>query len=106
MPTRAGRTARGFTSHGVFNMRNARFIDDGAPLDEACGCLCCTRHTRAYLHHLFRAGEMLGPMLLTMHNLSYYQALMQGARRAILAGDYDAYCARVRDGWAEGGSKL
>ena len=66
MPTRAGRTARAFTSHGIFNMRNARFIDDGAPLDEACGCLCCTRHTRAYLHHLFRAEEILGPMLLTM----------------------------------------
>ena len=104
MPTRAGRTARGFTSHGVFNMRNARFIDDGAPLDEACACLCCTRHTRAYLHHLFRAEEMLGPMLLTMHNLTYYQSLMQGARTAILAGEYDSYCARVRGGWAEGGT--
>ncbi len=99
MPTRAGRTARGFTSHGVFNLRNARFIDDGRPLDEACGCLCCTRHTRAYLHHLIRAEEILGPMLLTMHNLTYYQRLMLDARAAILAGGYDEYCTRTRAGW-------
>jgi queuine tRNA-ribosyltransferase len=101
MPTRAGRTARGFTSHGVFNLRNARFIDDGTPLDENCGCLCCTRHTRAYLHHLFRAAEILGPMLLTMHNLTYYQRLMIDGRAAILAGNYDDYCARTRAGWLE-----
>jgi queuine tRNA-ribosyltransferase len=73
MPTRAGRTARAFTSHGVFNLRNARFIDDGEALDQACSCLCCARHSRAYLHHLFRAQEILGPMLLTIHNLTYYQ---------------------------------
>ncbi|NNM56598.1 tRNA guanosine(34) transglycosylase Tgt [Acidocella sp.] len=101
MPTRAGRTARGFTSHGVFNLRNARFIDDGTPLDETCGCLCCTRHTRAYLHHLFRAQEILGPMLLTMHNLTYYQRLMQDGRVAILAGNYDEYCQATRAGWEE-----
>jgi queuine tRNA-ribosyltransferase len=102
MPTRAGRTARAFTSKGVFNMRNARFIDDSKPLDETCGCLCCTRHTRAYLHHLFRAAEILGPMLLTIHNLTYYQSLMQGARAAILAGGYTAYCDATRAGWAAG----
>ncbi len=105
MPTRAGRTARAFTANGVFNLRNARFIDDGAPLDEACPCLACTRHTRAYLHHLFRAEEMLGPMLLTAHNLTYYQALMQGARRAISAGAYEAYCATTRAAWAQGTAK-
>jgi queuine tRNA-ribosyltransferase len=99
MPTRAGRTARAFTSRGIFNLRNARFIDDDAPLDESCGCLCCTRHTRAYLHHLIRCEEILGPMLLTTHNLTYYQSLMQGARTAILAGGYEAYCASVRGGW-------
>jgi queuine tRNA-ribosyltransferase len=99
MPTRAGRTARAFTSHGVFNLRNARFIDDAAPLDENCGCLCCTRHTRAYLHHLIRCEEILGPMLLTTHNLTYYQSLMQGARFAILAGGYAGYCAATRAGW-------
>jgi queuine tRNA-ribosyltransferase len=105
MPTRAGRTARAFTANGVFNLRNARFIDDGAPLDEACPCLACTRHTRAYLHHLFRAEEILGPMLLTAHNLTYYQALMQGARRAISAGAYEAYCAATRAAWAQGTAK-
>jgi queuine tRNA-ribosyltransferase len=99
MPTRAGRTARAFTSRGVFNLRNARFIDDGGPLDESCDCLCCARHTRAYLHHLIRCEEILGPMLLTAHNLTYYQSLMQGARAAILAGGYEAYCADVRAGW-------
>ena len=102
MPTRAGRTARAFTSNGIFNMRNARFIDDGRTLDETCPCLCCTRHTRAYLHHLFRAEEMLGPMLLTIHNLTYYQSLMQGARAAIINKDYDAYCAETRGNWQRG----
>jgi queuine tRNA-ribosyltransferase len=102
MPTRAGRTARGFTAHGVFNLRNARFIDDAGPLDETCACLCCTRHSRAYLHHLFRCDEMLGPVLLTTHNLTYYQSLMQGARAAIMSGTYDAYCAGVRSGWTDG----
>ncbi len=101
MPTRAGRTARAFTSRGIFNLRNARFIDDGTPLDAACSCLCCTRHSRAYLHHLFRAEEILGPMLLTMHNLTYYQSLMQGARAAIFEGGYDDYCARTRAGWED-----
>jgi queuine tRNA-ribosyltransferase len=99
MPTRAGRTARAFTSTGVFNLRNARFIDDAAPLDGSCPCLCCTRHTRAYLHHLIRCEEILGPMLLTTHNLTYYQSLMQGARDAILTQRYDAYCAATRAGW-------
>ncbi len=102
MPTRAGRTARGFTSRGIFNLRNARFQDDTRPLDPDCGCLCCTRHTRAYLHHLFRCEEMLGPMLLTTHNLTYYQSLMQNGRDAILAGGYADYCAAVREGWARG----
>lgn len=102
MPTRAGRTARAFTAHGVFNLRNARFQDDARALDEHCGCLCCTRHTRAYLHHLFRCEEMLGPMLLTIHNLTYYQTLMRSARSAILGRDYDGYCTHVRDNWKKG----
>ncbi len=102
MPTRAGRTARAFTAAGVFNLRNARFIDDAAPLDETCLCLACTRHSRAYLHHLFRAEEMLGPMLLTQHNLTYYQSLMRGARAAILEQRYDEYASATRAGWAAG----
>ncbi len=103
MPTRAGRTARAYTSRGVFNLRNARFIDDAGPLDEACGCLACARHSRAYLHHLFRAEEMLGPMLLTQHNLTYYQSLMQGARAAITEGRFADYAAAARAGWVVDG---
>ena len=99
MPTRAGRTGRAYTSGGVLNLRNARHADDPAPLDPACPCPACTRHSRAYLHHLFRANEMLGPMLLTWHNLTYYQSLMQGLREAILAGRLAEHAAAVRAGW-------
>jgi queuine tRNA-ribosyltransferase len=102
MPTRAGRTARAFTSRGIFNLRNARFIEDTRPLDESCACLACARHSRAYLHHLFRAEEILGPMLLTTHNLTYYQSLMQGARAAILAGNFASYYSETRAAWAAG----
>ena len=99
MPTRSGRTARAFTSLGVFNLRNARFADDAAPLDPACGCPACARHSRAYLHHLFKAGEMLGPMLLTWHNVQYYQDLMRGLRGAIRTGCLEAHAAGVRGAW-------
>lgn len=102
MPTRAGRTARAYTSRGVFNLRNARFADDARPLDEGCACPACARHSRAYLHHLFRCEEMLGPMLLTWHNLMYYQYLMRGMRAAILAGGLAAHAEAVRAGWARG----
>ena len=102
MPTRAGRTARGFTSHGVLNLRNARHAEDAGPLDGQCACTACTRHSRAYLHHLFRANEMLGPMLLTQHNLTYYQSLMRGMRVAITVGRLDAHVATVRASWAAG----
>ncbi len=101
IPTRAGRTARAYVPQGTFNLRNARFADDAAPLDPECPCPACARHSRAYLHHLFRAEEMLGPMLLTWHNLTYYQALMRGLRAAILAGRLDAYAATLRAGWKE-----
>jgi queuine tRNA-ribosyltransferase len=100
MPTRAGRTARAYTSKGVFNLRNARFADDATPIDPACDCPACSRHTAAYLHHLFKAEEMLGPMLLTWHNIAYYQSLMRGLRDAVLAGRLDAHAAEVRAGWA------
>ena len=99
MPTRAGRTARAFTSLGVFNLRNARFADDGGPLDPVCGCPACVKHSRAYLHHLFKAEEMLGPMLLTWHNVWYYQDLMRGLRQAIQKGRFSAHADRVRAGW-------
>jgi queuine tRNA-ribosyltransferase len=102
IPTRAGRTARAYTSSGVFNLRNARFADEDRPLDPTCGCPLCTRHTRAYLHHLFRCEEMLGPMLLTWHNIQYYQDLMKGIRAAIAGGRLATYAVGVRAAWAEG----
>jgi queuine tRNA-ribosyltransferase len=88
MPTRSGRTAQGFTRRGKVNLRNARHQDDPRPLDADCRCPACTEHSRAYLHHLFRCQEMLGPILLTWHNLTYYQDLMREMRAAITAGSF------------------
>jgi queuine tRNA-ribosyltransferase len=99
IPTRAGRTARAYTRAGVFNLRNAKFADDDTPLDAQCACPLCARHVRAYLHHLFRAEEMLGPMLLTWHNIQYYQDLTRDLRRAITQGRLAAQIAEVRAGW-------
>jgi queuine tRNA-ribosyltransferase len=100
IPTRAGRTARAYTWRGAFNLRNARFADDEAALDPECACPACARHSRAYLHHLFKAEEMLGPMLLTWHNVSYYQTLMRGLRAAIAERRLDSFAGAVRAGWA------
>ena len=86
LPTRSGRTGQGFTRRGQINLRNARHKDDPRPLDPDCACPACRDFSRAYLHHLFRAEEMLGPILLTLHNLHYYQELMAGLRGAIEAG--------------------
>lgn len=83
MPTRAGRTAQAFTRRGELNLRNARHRDDPRPIDERCTCPACTHHSRAYLHHLIRAEEILASMLLTWHNLHYYQDIMRGLRDAI-----------------------
>jgi len=99
IPTRAGRTARAYTSSGVRNMRNARYAGDPFSLDPVCTCPACAGHTRGYLHHLFRTGEMLGPMLLTWHNLTYYQSLMAGLRQSIQAGLLSAYMTGVRATW-------
>ncbi len=87
MPTRSGRTAQAFTREGELNLRNARFADDPAPLDAGCSCPACTGYSRAYLRHLVKAEEILGAMLLTWHNLQYYQDLVAALRRAIEAGD-------------------
>lgn len=102
IPTRSGRTGRAYTSRGVLNMRNARHAEDPRPLDPACSCPACARHSRAYLHHLFKAEEMLGPMLLTWHNIQYYQDLMRGLRAAILDGRFEAHAAALEAGWAAG----
>ena len=99
MPTRAGRTARAYVPEGHLNLRNAVHAADGRPVEEGCPCPACVRHSRAYLHHLFRAGEMLGPMLLTWHNLTYYQGLMRGLRAAIVANALPAHAATLRAAW-------
>lgn len=83
MPSRSGRTGQAFTSHGVLNIHNACHRDDHAPLDDKCDCPCCKNYTRGYMHHLFKAGEILGSMLLTWHNIRFYQRLMQDIRTAI-----------------------
>ena len=99
MPTRSGRTGRAYTRGGVINIRNARHAEDDRPLDPACACPACRGHSRAYLHHLFKANEMLGPMLLTWHNIQYYQDLMAELRAGILAGDLAGTAARIEAGW-------
>ncbi len=92
LPTRSGRTAQAFTRRGTVNLRNARHQDDPRPLDEQCRCAACRDYARAYLHHLIRNEEVLGLMLLTWHNLTYYQDLMAGLRGAIETGALDAFC--------------
>lgn len=86
LPSRSGRTGQAFTRRGTVNLKNARHVDDPRPLDAACSCAACQRYSRAYLAHLFRSDEILGLMLLTEHNLTYYQDLMAGLRDAISAG--------------------
>ena len=91
LPTRSGRNGQAFTWEGPVNIRNAKHAEDLAPLDAACDCPVCTTWSRAYLHHLVRAGEMLGAMLMTQHNLHFYQSLMQAMRDAIAAGSFAAF---------------
>ncbi|MDP5306019.1 tRNA guanosine(34) transglycosylase Tgt [Paracoccus spongiarum] len=93
LPSRSGRTGQAWTRRGQVNIKNARHQDDPRPLDEGCTCPACTGYSRAYLHHVFRAGEMISGMLLTWHNLHYYQDLMAGLRAAIAAGRLDAFVA-------------
>jgi queuine tRNA-ribosyltransferase len=100
MPTRAGRTARAYTERGTLNLRNARHANDARPISPHCDCLACSRHSRAYLHHLFRANEILGPMLLTWHNIAYYQRLMRQIREAIVEGRLAALATHLRAEWA------
>ena len=102
MPTRSGRTGQAFTPRGTVNIRNARHAEDPRPLDESCDCPCCTGYSRAYLHHVHRAQEIIASMLLTWHNLHYYQRVMQGLRDAIAAGRLDDHIAGFEAGLQRG----
>jgi queuine tRNA-ribosyltransferase len=102
MPTRAGRHGLAFTRRGRVNLRNARHAEDHRPLDEESSCPAARDYSRAYLHHLIRAGETLGAMLLSWNNIHYYQSLMQDMRDAIEQGRYDAFAAETEAEWDRG----
>ena len=102
LPSRSGRTGQVFTRRGVLNIKNARHADDPRPLDENCTCPACSNYSRAYLHHVFRAQEMISGMLLTWHNLHYFQDIMQGMRDAIAVGGFAAWEAEFHAGRAQG----
>lgn len=99
IPTRSARFGRAYTHTGELNIKNACHADDERPLDAYSSSPVCQKYSRAYLHHLFKAGEMLGPMLLTQHNLHYYQELMQGIRTAIAEGRLASHAADLRAKW-------
>jgi len=102
LPTRSGRTGQAFTADGPINIRNARFGEDEGPLDPECACPTCTGYSRAYVHHLVRSGEILGAMLMTEHNLSFYQRLMQGMRDAIREARFESHSAAFLDRYRQG----
>ena len=99
LPTRNGRNGHLFTSRGVVKIRNARHRSSEAPIDDRCGCYACANFSRSYLHHLQRCGEMLGPMLMTHHNLHYYQNLLGQLRRAIETGTLSTLIGDLHEGW-------
>ncbi|PWB81216.1 MAG: tRNA guanosine(34) transglycosylase Tgt, partial [Methylocystaceae bacterium] len=105
MPTRAGRHGLAYTRFGRVNLRNARHADDPAPLDAGSACAAARDYSRAYLHHLMKAGEILGMMLLTQINVAYYQELMAGLRRAIDERRLADFIGEVKEGWARGEGK-
>jgi queuine tRNA-ribosyltransferase len=102
LPTRSGRNGQAFTWGGPLNLRNARHAENSGPLDERCACPTCASYSRAYLHHLQKAGEMLGAMLVTEHNLAFYQQLMQAMREAIGAGRFAAFAQDFRRDYLSG----
>ncbi|MFD3189371.1 tRNA guanosine(34) transglycosylase Tgt [Sedimentitalea sp. HM32M-2] len=102
LPSRSGRTGQVFTRHGMLNIKNARHQDDPRPLDENCGCPACRGYSRAYLHHVFRSKEIVSSMLLTWHNLHYYQQLMSEMRDAIAGGRFDTWQADFHAGRERG----
>ena len=102
LPTRAGRHGLAYTRSGRLNLRNARHADDPSPVDPLSSCAAARNYSRAYLHHLVKAGEILGMMLLTEINLAYYQDLMEDMRRAIAAGSFDDFCVATKMAWRTG----
>ena len=102
LPSRSGRTGQVFTRRGVLNIKNARHQDDPRPLDENCSCPACRNYSRAYLHHVFRSQEIISSMLLTWHNLQYYQDIMAGMREAIAAGRFTQWQADFHAGREQG----
>ncbi|MCB2064269.1 MAG: tRNA guanosine(34) transglycosylase Tgt [Novosphingobium sp.] len=105
LPSRSGRNGQAFTWNGPLNIRNARHAEDTAPLDERCPCPTCASYSRAYLHHLVKAGEMLGAMLMTEHNLTFYQELMQAMRDAIGEGRFAGFAAQFRSDYLRDGER-
>jgi queuine tRNA-ribosyltransferase len=102
LPTRSGRTGQAWTRRGQVNIKNARHAADPRPLDPACACPCCMGYSRAYLHHVFKSGEIISAMLLTWHNLHYYQELMAGLRAAIAEARLAEFIAAFDAARAEG----
>jgi queuine tRNA-ribosyltransferase len=102
LPSRSGRTGQALTRFGAVNIKNARHAEDPRPLDVDCSCPACSNYSRAYLHHVFKAQEIISSMLLTWHNLHYYQELMAGLRSAISAGSLDDFAAKFHARRAEG----
>jgi queuine tRNA-ribosyltransferase len=100
IPTRSGRNGQAFTREGTLNLRSARHSDDPAPLDSECGCIACRQFSRAYLHHVVKANEIIAAMLLTAHNLTYYQDVMADLRAAIPKGEIAKVAARVAQAYS------
>ena len=102
LPSRSGRTGQAWTQRGQVNIKNARHMDDPRPLDDNCTCPACASYSRAYLHHVFKSGEIIASMLLTWHNLHYYQNLMQGLRDAVAAGTLARFSRDFHQARADG----
>ena len=105
LPTRSGRTGQAFTADGPINLRNARFAEDQEPLEPGCGCPACTTFSRAYVHHLVKAGEILGAMLMTQHNLWFYQRIMADMRSAIAEQRSGSFAKSFLDHYRSRGSE-
>jgi queuine tRNA-ribosyltransferase len=106
LPTRSGRTGQAFTADGPLNLRNARFAEDSDPIEPGCPCPACTRFGRAYVHHLVKSGEILGAMLMTQHNLWFYQRLMQDLRAAITGQALARFAADFLDRYRRAGREI